>query len=618
VIAAILSRDGKPVELRELEQLAARARLPCKGVPLLYLFEGAGLVCVPAREAPSPPCGRNASPEFPCRVVIDGTLDNRSELVRELGLPPSAAVPAETPGLIAAAYERWGADCAAHLIGECAFLLWDGSKRKLLAVRDAFGLRELFYRTDVPQTLIASQLQMVCERPPISDLDEEFVADFLASPAHAGPGTPFKSIRRLEAGHRLSLSASQLEIRRHWSPTEQSAPGLRDDNSERFLAVLKEAVGCCLATGGRVWSELSGGLDSSSIVSLAHEILQGEPTRVSDLATVTFIWKETPQSDERSWAEAVAGHHGLTNHQIPCDDLFFDGANEESAYRSEPHFGILCHPMIRTESELLQASGVDVLLSGARAESVVLSDRTPPLHLADRLRELRLGAFAHELLRWQRGTHRPLANLLLAFVLKPLLGRRRYLRSMDDTGALDPWVDKDFARRTKLQDRARAALADKCFRSFAQQLHYEQLVRSEQLVARGFLEWTCEVRHPFLYRPLVELALSIPWEEKVSPCEAKPLLRRSLRGRLPEKVLTRQGGSGPGPALYKAFAKRWASIEPVVRSSRLAAMGFIDSRELARAAELVRFGSAQRFVGFLGVLAFEHWLQTVTGETAPT
>lgn len=85
--------------------------------------------------------------------------------------------------------------------------------------------------------------------------------------------------------------------------------------------------------------------------------------------------------------------------------------------------------MIRAESELLRSADAEVLLSGARAEAVVLGDWASPLHLADLLREGRFGAFARELLLWQRGTHRPLANLLLSFVLKPLLGPRRYLRS---------------------------------------------------------------------------------------------------------------------------------------------------------------------------------------------
>jgi len=607
VIAAIVSLDGAPVEVGELKRLAACARLPWGGAPKFFHGEGVGLAWIPAFSAAV--CLPDVE-DLRYEVVADGTLDNRAELARELGLPAEAAAPGGEPRIIAAAYERWGADCSAHLIGELAFLLWDRGERRLLAVRDVFGLRELFYTEDRRQIRIASQLQMVLDRPDLSNLDEEFVADFLACWTHAGARTPFKTVRRLQGGHQMTLAAGRSEIRRYWRPLDRGLPAGRSegDVAEQFLAVFQEAVNRCLNVGGKggtVWAELSGGLDSSSIVALAQ---------APGFATMTFVWEDTPQSDERSWAKAVVEKYGLINHQIVCDDLFFDGAAEESRYRSEPHFGILCHPLIRAESELLRARGVDVLLSGARAEAVVLGDWASPLHLADMVRSLRLGAFAKELLRWQKGAHRPLANLLLDFVLRPLSGRRSYLRSSEDTGVLNPWIDQAFARRMKMRERTREAVADKAFHSIAQQLQYEQLIRSEQMISRGFVEWSCEIRHPFLYRPLVELALSIPWEQKVSPREAKPLLRRALGDRLPEAVRNRRGGAGPGPSMYKAFAKRWGVIEPLVRSSRLVSMGFIDRAEFTRAAELARFGAAHQFVAFLSCLAFEYWLRTVTGQ----
>jgi asparagine synthetase B (glutamine-hydrolysing) len=310
-----------------------------------------------------------------------------------------------------------------------------------------------------------------------------------------------------------------------------------------------------------------------------QEVLRRDSARPHDFATLTFVWDETPQSDERRWSDPVVREHDLVNHRLRGDDQFFDGAHEASLYRNEPHFGLLCHPMVRAEAELLRNARVEVLLSGSRAEPVVLPDLTPPVHLADHLRHLRLQAFVRELLRWQRGTHQPLLNLFLRFALQPLLKPHRSFGSSEEAPALSPWVDKSFARRMRLQDRVQAARAEKRFHSIAQQLQYERLCRSEQMVHRGFSEWSCEVRYPFLYRPLVEFVLALPWEQKVSPREGKLLLRRSLAGRLPEVVRTRQGGAGPGPSMYKAYARRWATIEPVVRSSLLVSMGFLDRAE---------------------------------------
>lgn len=607
-IGAIVHLDGGPVPVEDLELLAARARLPRGGGPRRLACEGAGLVAIPAfREAAAPLLA--AGERFV--VAVDGSLDNRRELAAELGLSPAAGDAA----LIAAAGERWGPEAAARLMGEFAFLLWDRAERRLVAARDDFGVRELFYRKEPGRILFASQLQML-GRPSLADLDEEYVADFLTGQVSIGPATPFRSVRRLQAGHRATVVAGRVETRRSWDLAERPPLEYRTDAEygEHFLAVFREAVERSLETGGKAWAELSGGLDSSSIVCVAEEVLQRHPERARDFATVSFVWDETPQSDEREWSEPVVRQYGLVNHQIRSDDLFFDDIAEASLYRSEPHFGIFTHPMFRAEVDLLREAGVEVLLCGSRAESVVLANLTPPIHLADHLRALRLGAFGRELLRWQRGTRRPLANLLLSFALRPLLRPGVYLRSSEDEGDLDPWVSRDFARRMDLGRRVRRRRTERRFRSLAQQFQYERLRRSEQMVYRGYHEWACEVRHPFLYRPLVELVFRMPWERKVGPEVGKLLLRDALGGRLPEKVRTRGGAHGPGPSAYKAYARRWPLIEPVVRSSRLVALGYVDAAELARAAELVRFGASQKFGAFTTCLAFEYWLRAVTGD----
>ena len=621
-VGAILNREGGPVGSQELEALASRADLPWGGGPRLYPGEGCGLLWIPASpSATLPPPGGAAVPfGIPAAgrftVVVDGTLDNRADLARQLGLPPAAAALGSEPLLIAAACERWGAECPMQLIGEIAFLAWDRRERRLLAARDAAGSRELFFADSGRQLRFASQSSMIRDRPTLSDLDEEYVADLLASADLWGPATPFKSVRRLEIGHRLEVADGRLETRRYWAPADRPLLRYRTDGEygEHFLAVFREAVGHCLATGGRVWSDLSGGLDSSAIVCIAAELLDGDPERRGNFATLTHVWQDSPQCDERELAQTVVDKVRLPNHQVWCDDLFFDGAEEECLCRNDPHQGLFIHPMSRVIAELLRSSGVAVLLCGMRAEAVVLPETIRPLHLADLARSLRLGRLARELWQWQRATHQPLANLLLACVARPLFGRRRYDRPRTEEG-LDPWVDKAFARRLQLATRAaRKTLTDKRFRAVAQQQQYEMLLRTEQMMHRGLLEWSCEIRHPFLYRPLVELGLAMPWQQMISPGRGKLLLRRGLAGRLPEAIRNRRGGAGPGAAMYKAFARRWPAIEPVVASSLLVELGYVDRKELHAAADMVRFGTSKRFVNFLTCLAFEVWLRTVTGE----
>ena len=421
------------------------------------------------------------------RVVVDGTIDNRAELAQDLGLEREPAGITGLERLIAAAYERWGSDFPKRLLGEFAFILWDCAERQLLAVRDVFGLRELFHRRCGDQIQVASQLQMLVESPSPGDLDEEYVADFLVTQTSRGAMTPFKTVRRLESSHMLTVREGRLGTRQYWDPSQRPLIRHRDaeEAAEHFLAVFRVAVDRSLATGGRAWAHLSGGLDSSSIVCVAHEILRSAPGRLPDFGTISLVWEKTRQSDERRWLNCVVEEYGLKNIQIPCDDRFFDGASEAARYRNDPHFGLLFHPMGRAEVEHLRAAGVDTILSGSRAESVILAEQTPPVHLADYLRQFRFGTFWRELLRWQAGTKKPLANLALTFGFMPLLKRNYYPRSTADIGRLDPWLGKDFARRMDLRERARSRLTVKHSDSFAEGLQLERLARSEQMIPAG-------------------------------------------------------------------------------------------------------------------------------------
>ncbi|MGH9379706.1 MAG: asparagine synthetase B family protein [Thermoanaerobaculia bacterium] len=615
VIGAVASLDGSPVDREEIASLAGRARLPWGGRARIWAGDEIGQLWIPARPVADGPAAGGKRLRFESgryTAVLDGTLDNRSELASELGLECDPTDPPRPEEVVVAAYERWGVDSAARLVGELAVILWDARERTVFALRDAFGCRELFYRRRENRLLIASQLQMLVERPAPSDVDEDYVADFLAKQFFYTARTPIRSVRRLQSAHWLTFAAGQLTTQRYWSLPDRDHDLPDDvDSAESFLELLREGVERCLLTDGRTWAELSGGLDSSSIVCLAHEILQQRPDRLRDFGTLTMTYHSTPQSDEREWSRAVVERTGIRNVEVPCDDRFFEGMEEASLYRNEPHFGILCHPMFEAEAKALHEAGVDSVLSGARAESVVLSDSVPPVHLADHLRALRFGSFLRELRRWQRGMKQPLLNLALRFGLWPLLRPRLFYSSPEDKGGVDAWVDRDFARRMELGARAQRGHLTERFSSRARQVVAEGLARSEQMVARGLGDWAFEMRHPFLHRPLVERAMEIPWEQKVSPDENKPLLRRAMEGRMPEPVRTRRGTRGPGPAGYKAYAARWSAIEPVVSSSLLVEMGYLDRAEFTKAAELVRFGAATRFGAFTSCLAFEYWLRTL-------
>lgn len=374
---------------------------------------------------------------------------------------------------------------------------------------------------------------------------------------------------------------------------------------------LFDAVERCLDPTRRVWSHLSGGLDSSSIASVAHRVLTGSPELDRGFALMTRVWEHSPDVDERDWSAPVAKALGRTWHQIPCDGLLFDGASEGARFRDDPGFEILMHPMNARIVELLEAHGVDAVLSGARAEAAILTERPPPLHLADLLRTLEIRRFRRELVAWQKTVHEPFANMLWRNCLGPLLNPRKVVHFLGGEYKELEWLTRDFIRRFDLRERTHLGRMPLRHRLPTAQFHYELIGSSELMTCRGYQALCSEDLHPFMYRPLVEYCFSIPWEEKVRPGIHKWLLRRAMAGVLEESVRRRGNKLGPGPAIYRGFQDRWSDLQPLLRAPVLAELGIVDADGFRRAAEFARLGMSRRFPVFLGALALEIWVRAV-------
>jgi asparagine synthase (glutamine-hydrolysing) len=551
-------------------------------------------------------------------IALDGTIDNRDELSRSLADDLDREHRDNSLHILLAGYRRWGLDLPRYLIGEFALLLWDEKEQVLLAARDPFGVRSLFYTVTDQGIFLASQLRQLLDPAQLSleALDEEYIADFLVSRSPCGVRTAFDQIKRLRASHALLVSNEHVRTFPYWDLDDRDGKATlkESDYIEEFRHVFRQAVSLHLQTPGKVWAELSGGLDSSSIVSMAQTILTERGRPSSDLETVTFTWPESPQSDEREWAEEVLSKFRVKGHFLHGDGQFFSGAVEEARYRDDPHFGLLCSPLLKSEADLLKAAGVNALLSGARAESVVLQEDQEPFHLADLLKEFRIRGFLDATYRWQRYLRAPLSSILVAYVWRPLLDPRHVPRAWDNPAKIDPWIANEFRRRTDLSSRVSRTSGQRRFKRPSDQFQYELLRATEQSADLGYLGWSVEVRFPFLYRPLVELAFAIPWDVKIAPQRDKRLLREGMAGVLPERIRERRGWKSPTYAAFRTLARTWPAIAPLGEASHLVNLGVFDQDRWEAALHRARHGASGSFVALTSSMALEYWLRSFFGE----
>ena len=612
-ICGIQSLDGGQIEVGTLLRLNDAAKILVASRRSQWTEESVGLACSEApAEAAGPAAMRWSRGNGGRRVLVfDGRVDNRKELLADLhgrGVDESA----DDGELVLAAYDTWGDAFVSRLVGDFALGLWDGGADRLLCARDSLGVRPLYLHVRDDRLCFATQLrQILATCPGTPPIDLEYVADRVAlgvDRPNCGR-TPYRGVSRLEPGHRLIAENGRVRIERYWEWSGRSGSlsfDARDGNEEyveRFRHTFCDGVESRMSGVDGLWSELSGGLDSSSIVSVAAR--QRGRRRLS---AVTVVFDQSTFSDEREWAAVVSRAAGIDGQDVDGDaEHPFSRFREALPHWEEPHsaaafFGV--HAQCR---RLIGAGGVPVLLSGIGAEAVVLSKHQEPVHLADLLRRGRLSQLRRELDRWQRALKMPFSNLVSRYCLRPLLGRP--LISYGLPSRVHDWIDPRFAVKWNLRDRARSGNMPRAGRGAADQWHVERIGWITGFLLRGYLEKACDIRYPFLHRPLVELALAMPWSLKAVPGEPKAILRRAMKGILPERVRCRTQNASTGHAVYEGLRKEWPVLEQVVDSSMLVELGAVDRERLRTALHLARQGHAPDLGGLLSTLTLDAWLQ---------
>jgi asparagine synthase (glutamine-hydrolysing) len=306
-------------------------------------------------------------------VVMDGRLDDRAAIVRmfeaDLGRRFSAASDVE---LVLAAYERWGTECASHLIGDFAFCVWDEARRHLFCVRDHLGVKPLYYARIGTTLVVSNVMRSIRRHPEVSTrFDEEAIGDFLLFWTCLEPSrTSFADIARVPPAHTLTVSASGASrLGRYWSLEPGESLRLRHPQEyvERYLSTLEVVV------GDRVRSApagilMSGGLDSSSVAAAAARVL-GAATPVT-MRAHTAVYDTVEEDRERHYSTLVARALGIPIEHHPMDGYRWFERWNESLLPPEPSM----EPMTAMMADLLDhvSRHAAVVLTGDGGDPALL------------------------------------------------------------------------------------------------------------------------------------------------------------------------------------------------------------------------------------------------------
>jgi asparagine synthase (glutamine-hydrolysing) len=614
------SLDNQPLPVAVLKRMAGQLPAGLGRGTTLHFASTWGVACRTAHAAEEPTPREQQplrDPQRPCWIAFDGRIDNRADLLAGLA-SVSHRGPMSDAALGLQAYLAFGTSCAHRLVGDFAFVVVDPQHRTLFCARDIIGARPLFYAVTPRFFYFSSRLRPLLaafdETPP---LDHEYVADYIADDLLVTGRTPYGGISRLLPGHALLLRPGALRCQRYWNlaiPSAGVTTATERGHQEKFLALLTEAVRSRLPTTGPICAELSGGLDSNTILCLAAEILGPDRGR---LVPITVVYEEAAHVDERRWTAFSTGKYALTPRYVDGDEHHpFKRLRQAAASSDEPNCLIPTFTLIRCIDDVVGAAGSHVLLSGLGAESVVMDPAAPPMHLADMLRTLRLRRLWRELLRWQAAKKVPLGNLVLDSCLRPILRTALQRGQRVMARRVPSWVNRDFAVRWDLVSRSRRSTTFG-YASPADRWQAEMFASLPAAVQAHAGPRPFEVRYPFLHRPLMEYVATLPWTERLDPLVSKPLLRRSLEGILPEEIRTRADKTTFGQSFFLSASAERRQLAQLIEDPIVARLGIVSSRALSDALSLARCGHADDTPRLLSCIGLEAWLRWGYGSLEP-
>lgn len=549
-------------------------------------------------------------------VVSDATLYNQDEIRMDLGLPSGTPVDV----LLAHGFSRWGVDLPIHLVGDFAFVIWDGKTRSIFAARDPFGVRGLVYRevpggaylaTDVEQLLIHNRAS--------SAPDEISVLEYLTWDYRERRRTFFRDIRRIPAGHSLRWTASGMWLSRYWHPPiHEIAMPRTEDYHREFRRLFLQAVKDRLKSETSVLLHLSGGLDSSSIVCAA-DLLMRQGEGVSSVKAVSAVYPGLA-CDETPYISAVA-------RQVTIPSELWDGSASLSSDFDTP---LIAWPAGRTHAggthgdlDIAIRDGASTILSGSGGDQIgwsegILRDLAASHQWTRLIREIAferpgsLSAKAALLIdsasgavpRWAIHGHRR-ARALLGRFSRP-------------SGIA--WLSPDLKRLATERSR-QAPLEDGTFLSHLQRqrwrdLNVPSLGWSIERQYRAAATHGVEMRFPFLDVRLARFVLSIPFDHWGVGRYPERFHRTALADLLPHELVKRRWKTTFGDALSQRLRKNSALISNILLGGKWESAPYVDRKEARRLLFTCQnpasasFGDRYRL---LQIVTLEAWIRGLLG-----
>lgn len=486
-------------------------------------------------------------------IIFNGEIYNYCELRDELRLLGYEFLTESDTEVLLAAWQAWGIDSLRKLIGMFAFAVLDKKSKKVTLVRDAFGVKPLFYAPDGGQLFWGSDIRGVIRlinKPVRPDLQRGY--DYLVHGDYDSTENSFvEGVFNLLPGHFFEYDLDKGEACKPvswWRPDLIPRSFLNfAEASKKTKELFLESIKYHLRSDVPLGVALSGGIDSSAVVCAVRKL---QPD--AEIHTFSYVASDEALSEEK-WVDGVNDYVNAISHKVySSGEEMQRDLDDMILMQGEPFGGTSIYAQYRV-FKLAKECGITVTLDGQGADELLAGYSGYPgqriLSLLERRKFLAAHKFACKWSKWPGRSYK-LAWMYLARIVLPdsWYARVRKYMGRDFRPAwlnLDPLIRNNINFYEKREPRHNVNKGHRVLEALAGALQGRGLPSLLRHGDRNSMAFSVESRVPFLTLPLAEFLMSLPEEYLISDeGETKHVFREAMRGIVPDAHLDRRDKVG--------------------------------------------------------------------------
>ena len=484
-----------------------------------------------------------SNPQGTVWIVFNGEVYNYVELRTELEKEGAVFRSGSDTEVVLNAYLHWGPQCLQRFVGMWAFAIWDGEKRQLFCSRDRFGIKPFYYAFDGQSFLFGSEVKQLLVHPIDRTLREDVIFKSLIITSYLvnSNNTYYQSVHILPHGHYLLVDADGLRIQQYYDldfNTFATFSGSFDSAVEAYRHHFSEAVRLHMRSDVEVGITLSGGLDSTAILAMAHQ----ETPRT--LQTFTSYFTDAPRYDERQWIAQVLERYPVNPHfySTPPSEVM-DGLAEMTRIHDYPIPGSSVVANYFLMKKIKQA-GVTVILAGQGADEIAAGYNGGFFrYFASLLRSGQFGKFAAEYPTYFSQIKKDSALAKLVKLLLVTCFKESFLYQFEAKFNIRNPLSIHY-NEFEVLDNIKDLPTDKLSNYLYNLMMSTSIQTLQHYEDRNSMASSVETRVPFLDHRLVEFVFSLPLDYKMYKSQRKRIHREAMRGYIPDEILDRKEKNG--------------------------------------------------------------------------